>query len=183
MKRSCAWTLPELMKANRNAATVYLAVVWLASGRRQVGTTRARIRAACRLSERCIGAALEALHEASWIVRRYSRAGHKTWYRLTLIDGAAVDFGAVVRKTRHRELCKKSKNVPQGIERCGTKIVPHSRKGVGGDPAPSRGDPAPATIGEHPSVRIESERLAAIRAAREQSEAAAHNTIAPDQPA
>jgi hypothetical protein len=165
VKRPRPLPMPALLAANRNAATVFLAVVWLANGRRQLGTTRARIREACGLSERCIGAALDALHEGGWLVRRYSRKGHRTWFRLTL-PSAVVDFGAVVRKAHHRERRKVSKNVPQGTERCGTKNIPHSRKGVGEGPALNSGDPAPTPIQEHPSARIERELMTRIRAKR-----------------
>lgn len=161
------WPLPKLLNADRNAATVFLAVVTLANGRRQLGTTRAHIREVCGLSKRCIGAALEALHDASWLVRRYSRSGNKTWFRLTLPKCAVVGFSAVVRKTHHRGRSGTSKNVPQGTERCGTKNVPHSLKGVGGCPALGSGDPAPDEMHEHRTARIERERMAAIRLARE----------------
>jgi hypothetical protein len=100
-------TLPELLASDRNAGTVFLVVVVLAGGKRQVSTTRTRIAELCGLSLRRIGTAVNALHEAGWIWRTYGRHGVKTWFRIML---PKIDLSPVVSKTTHR--ARKPPRVP-----------------------------------------------------------------------
>lgn len=186
MKRRAAEPLPELLRRNRNAATVYTALVILAEGKRQVNGTRARIAKQCGLAVRTIGMAVEALHEAHWIHRAYGRRGPRTWYRISLREnglfavvaktthrGARKTHPPVVRKATHSAASGVSKNDTQRASRCGTKNDTPLLEKRGAVPAAAPGvATAPAqNADEHPSARIEREKLAAIRRARnEQSE-------------
>lgn len=165
MSRPRPWPLEKLAAANRNAIAVYAALRWLAGDARKIGTTRLRIRSIVQLSEKRITAAVHTLDEAGWLALRYGRAGKISWYRITFPVG---DFFPVRRKaTRSKRVCR-DENDPQQTVSCAAEKDLHSRKGVRGGPALECGDPAPEPIHEHPSARIERERMAQIRAAREQ---------------
>lgn len=134
-RRSTPWAIPKLLAANRNALTVYAVLRFLAGDSRRYSTTRQRIADVCGLSLRAIGFAVQALNEAGWLTLNYGRQGIKTWYRLTF---PVVGFLPVVRKTYHSKRKSVSKNIPQQTVCCGTKNIPHPRKGVGATrPAPT----------------------------------------------
>ncbi len=171
MKRAKPWPLSRLLADNRNAGTVVLAVFTLACGRRQVSTIRSRIGELCGLSARTIGEAVDALHRAGWLRRAYGRRNGKAWYRLSLPK--ALD-ALCVEKQHTGSRPKVSKNDTQGRRPCGTKNdTPSPRGEAGGPTAPAlegAGAARPDPMPEHPSARIERERLAEIRAAREAEE-------------
>lgn len=136
------WTLPRVLAANRAAAAVYLAVLWLAGERRQVCTTRARIKAVCGLCPETITGAVQALNDAGWIKLAYGRAAGKRWYRLTLPKLPPFPWA---EKTRSREASKTGKNPLKGTPRLSGKNPPYSLKRVGAGPVaalPLRGDTA-----------------------------------------
>ena len=139
MKRSkdkAIATLPELMEMNRNAATVYLALRWLANDGRQLNTTRPRIAEVCGLSLRLISRAVHALRDSGWI--RMSRGWQqkpplRAWYRVSFPAQDLFPVGrktthkgrkrrkrAVGRKTTHKGSSDGMKNDPQGRVPCGT---------------------------------------------------------------
>jgi hypothetical protein len=178
MREHAPWPLRKLLETNRNAVTVFGVLLHLAEGRRRFGATRRRIRNVCGLSERVIGAAINTLHEAEWITRTYAsdtHNGRRSWFRIVLRNRSRnlwyekrhTGHESTRRKTTHR------KDVS-----CGTKNVPQPHKGLKGGPtAPAlagagaaRSAPLPEPLPEHPSARIERERLAEIRAAREVGE-------------
>ena len=152
------WTLPRVLAANRAAAAVYLAVLWLAGERRQVCTTRARIKAVCGLCPETITGAVQALNDAGWIKLAYGRAAGKRWYRLTLPKLPPFPWAEKTRsrepklppfpwaeKTRSREASKTGKNPLKGTPRLSGKNPPYSLKRVGAGPVaalPLRGDTA-----------------------------------------
>ena len=136
------WTLPRVLAANRAAAAVYLAVLWLAGERRQVCTTRARIAEVCGLYRDTITNALKALDDGGWVRVRYGRAAGKRWYRLTLPKLPPFPWAA---KTRSREASKTGKNPLKGTPRLSGKNPPYSLERVGAGPVaalPLRGDTA-----------------------------------------
>ena len=92
--------LPGLLKRDRNAVTVYFSLRWMAGGSRQLNTTRQRIADVCGLSPKRITAAMTALHEAGWLIRRYGRNGKRAWYRLVLRGFGLFPEG---RKTTFRD--------------------------------------------------------------------------------
>jgi len=163
-------SLPDLLKMNRNALTVYGSLRWLSNERRQLNTTRRRIADVCHLSEKRITDAMQALHDGGWVSVNYGRQGIKTWYRLSFPVGR---FSPVVRKTTHRERRVVAQNDPQGTRPCGTENVPHTLKGIGRTAPPftpvGEGVGHAPLTAEHPAARIERERLAEIRKARETS--------------
>jgi hypothetical protein len=71
VKRLRPKTLPELLKADRNAATVFAAVVYLAKGQRRIAAKRAEISGICGLIGRRITTALQALDKGGWLIRSY----------------------------------------------------------------------------------------------------------------
>jgi hypothetical protein len=161
-------SLPDLLKMNRNAGTVYLALRSLSGERRQLNTTRQRITNLIHLSEKRISQAMQALDECGWVKVNYGRQGIKSWYRLSFPVG---DFLPVVTKTTYRGRKVVDKNDLQGTRPCGDENDPHTLKGIGRTAPPftpvgEGGGHAPLT-GEHPSARIERERLAEIRKVRE----------------
>jgi hypothetical protein len=130
------WPVKRLLAENRNAGTVYLAVVALAAGRRWLGTTRAAIGAVCGLSDRRVGTALAALHTARWLFRRYKRGDGKMWFRLMLTRGFLRRVGIENDTRVVRE------NVPQTHVVCRRAAA----LGAGGPPALVR-DASP--VNEH----------------------------------
>lgn len=153
--------LPELLKLNRNAATVYMALRWIAGERRQLNITRDKIRAVCGLHIRRISEAMAALDECGWVVVNYGRHGIKTWYRLSFPVGQIFP---VCMKTAHRERKVSDKKSTQGTVRCVYENDPQSLKRLGECPASSGGHVATTT--ESPAARIERERMAQIQAQR-----------------
>src|SRR5262249_20708585 len=81
------WPLPKLMKANRNAMTVFGALWWMAKGKRQLSTTRKSISkvSGIRDFER-ISTAMHALNDAGWLSLAYGCNGKRTWYRITIAN-------------------------------------------------------------------------------------------------
>lgn len=166
MKRTPPWPLAQLSAVNRNSVLVYVAIRAMAGDHRYLNTTRKRLSTLCGLRDLdTISAAVKVLGEAGWISVNYGRQGNRTWYRLTFpVPGfipGPVHIG-------HREGRRDRRNRAQGSGPCTRSNPVHSRKGVGGGPALECGDPAPAPTHEHPTARIERERMAQIRAAREQ---------------
>jgi len=165
-RKPSPWPLPKLLAANRNAATVYAALRWLASERRQLNTTRARITEVCGLHKDTITAAMQVLAKSEWIGLNYGRRGDKTWYRLTF---PGPGFFPVAPKNSFSATGGSRKNRSQRAIPCGRENRSPSPKGEEGDPPPSdAGVPPSAT--EHPSVIRERELLAAAKAEREQQE-------------
>lgn len=169
MKQHRPKSLPDLLTMNRNAGTVYIALRWLSGERRQLNTTRRRIADVCRISSKRISQAMQALDECGWVRVNYGRQGIKTWYRLSFPVGG---FLPVVTKTTYRERKVVDKNDPQGTRPCGDENDPHTLKGIGRPTAPplcpsGQGGAATHQSEEHPATRIERERLAEIRRARE----------------
>lgn len=137
-KRRRAISLPRLLARHPHAITVYAAVRWLAGDRRQISPTRSQIADVCYRSERLVGAALGALHEAGWIRLNYGRDGKRTWYRISF---PVVGFWPVVSKTAHRDRARMSKNDTQRSRPCGTRNIPPSP--IGEEGGPSAGPPRP----------------------------------------
>ena len=158
------WPLPRLLKADRNAATVYLALRVLASGRPQVNTTRRRIRDVCGLHERRVTAAVRALADAGWLTLRYGRSGKRTWYRLTLLDvlalwvrkrpsgNYATPLALRARKRPSARATKVYENDPQRAARCGYENDPHPLEGIGRAPSPRPPFPCRGSVGNSPPV-------------------------------
>ena len=136
-RRSAPWALPKLLEADRNAATVYLALCWLANGTRQVRTTRNAITKVCGLHKDTITSAIKALHDAGWIQRAYGAVTGRRWYRITITEVVifpwAVKTGSSARpkrKTRTHENRSKGrvpldrKNPPYSLKRVGGALQP-----------------------------------------------------------
>ena len=156
-----AGPLGILLRQDRNAMTVYSSLRWMAGDGRQLGTTRARIREVCHHSDKVITSAMNALDAAGWIKRSYGRSGNVTWYRISF---PKTDFFPVGRKTTPREKRGGSKNGPQGSRRCGSKNDPHVLTDIGRNSNALNGTSESAPrYEEHPSVRIERERLRIAR--------------------
>lgn len=134
-------TLPELIAMNRNAATVYVALRWLACGKRQVCTTRAAITKVCGLHREGITAAMSALHDCGWIDKSYGTAKNRKWYRVTF--GSKNDFFPKAVKTGLREKSWTRKNRPKGRSRLGRFSRLNSLERVGA----SLKAPAPLPMG------------------------------------
>lgn len=101
MKRGA--TLRALLKANRNAGTVYLAMAHLAKGRRRPALTRAAISEICGLSERLVGEAIDALDQVGIITRRYRREGKRRVFYRILMPKDVFGFVSVGTKTTLRK--------------------------------------------------------------------------------
>ncbi len=127
MKRQ-PWPLPKLLERDRNAATVYAAIRWLAGNSRRLGATRERIAAVCGLYRDTISAAMHALAEAGWLTLNYGRQGVRTWYRLSFpVSG----FFPVSAKPRYSKRAATGKNPLQQTVSCVGKNPTLSRKGEG----------------------------------------------------
>jgi len=106
-------SLPDLLRLNRNAITVYAALRWMAGAKRQLGTGRKRIRGVCGLCAETITDAMTGLKEAGWIILNYGRKGNHTWYRITFpFDGLLPGKD----KIHSREERMDRKNRSQGSE-------------------------------------------------------------------
>ena len=124
------WPLPKLLERNRNAGTVFGAILHLAGERRRLGVTRARIRAVCGLCERKIGRAVAALAEAGWLKRTYSsdiRDGRKSWYRI-LLPKCTAHLWYQNGTTGKRD--SGPKRYHRKSVSCGIETVPHTHKGI-----------------------------------------------------
>lgn len=156
------WTLDKLMAANRNAATVYLTLRWLAGGKRQLNTTRAKVSSVCGLHRQRISEAMTALGNAGWVKVNYGRAGIKRWYRLTI----EMDFFPMTMKTTHRESKSVHENRPKGTVPYDHENRPLSLKRgtrhATSPPAVASGTAAP--VQESNAAKIERERMEQIRA-------------------
>ena len=143
---------------NRNAATVYLSLLWLAGDKRQLNTTRQKIAAVCHLHQRRISEAMQALHDGGWVTVNYGRAGNKAWYRLSFPVGR---FVPVCMKTAHREGSGSDKKSTQGAVPCVYENDPLSPIG---DKArdPARLNAAGHAPAEHPADIAEREALALV---------------------
>lgn len=84
--RTLPLPLPELIQRNRNAATVYLSLRYLAGDSRQLRTTRAKIGHVCGLHRETITKAVRVLHDGRWIKRSWGRAVNRRWYRITFVE-------------------------------------------------------------------------------------------------
>lgn len=83
-RQPAPWPLDRLLTADRNAGTVYFALIALAGGKRQVCKTRAGIRAVCHLSEKRITSAMHALRDGRWIRLAVKSSGARSWYVVTI---------------------------------------------------------------------------------------------------
>lgn len=128
------WPLPRLLEADRNAATVYMVLLWLAAGRRQVYTTRARITAVCGLYRETITAAIQALDRAGWVRLRHGHVPARRWYRLTLAKLPPFPWA---EKSRSREPGFRGKKPLKRAPRLSGKKPPNPLTGIGGLPAPA----------------------------------------------
>ena len=144
------WPLDKLLAADRSAGTVFLALVALAGGKRQVNCTRARITEVTRLHRSTITKAITALHDALWITRRRGHAVNRRWYRITLnVESAfpwTVKSGLRARrkpvapravKTVPSAGSKEHENRPKRARRLGRENRPNSLEGVGDALQPS----------------------------------------------
>lgn len=86
--------LPDLLLLNRNAATVYAALRYLAGDKRQLRITRRRITEVCSLSKDVVTAAVTALHDGRWIVRRRGMMPGRRWYRITFPNVVTFPWAA-----------------------------------------------------------------------------------------
>ena len=145
--------LLELLHADRNAITAYVALRLLAGGSRQVNTTRARITEVCGLHRNRITTAITALHEGGWIIRRRGHAPNRRWYRITfksegLFPWAAKTYPRARKNTRSPRAVKSDpsaaskvrENVPKRAKRLSRENGPNSLEGVGASYSPA---PAP----------------------------------------
>jgi hypothetical protein len=171
--RGNVWTLAAVFRTTPMALAVWCALCELADARRSsvVTPTRAKLARAIGIDrQKSVSAALTLLERAGWIERVH----------------VPVTSGGIQRATLLRiVLCRKRRSsAPYGAKR---RRGRSSGPRVEGAPTPQdfpygkEGEPtAPALSGagaarhvpspEHPSARIERERLAEIRAAREAKE-------------
>jgi hypothetical protein len=194
VKRPRIKTLPELLAVDRNAATIYLAILHLAAGMRRLATTRGQIQEICGLRERRITTAINTLDASGWLVRRYGRRGLKAWYRLFLPFG---DPFAVGRKTTHRKSncaplpvgrkttdskrAAKSKNDLQENICCRSKNnLPFPKGKEGGFHTLNSGGTPPRTYTG--GAALEAEKLRRIRQARSSGRRGRHPEQAPKIP-
>lgn len=167
MKRRRPWSLPKLLEHNRDAATVFMVLVFMAGDRRQIGTTREKIREACPgLTPRRIGKAVQTLHDAAWLTRQYGQNGPVSWYRIVL---PVVDFSPVVAPRAHRARGGVRANDTQAIRPCVRATIPHPLTGIADGSGSTAGPPAPSPS-QDPIANIERERIEAIRRARTSGE-------------
>ena len=151
------WPLDSLLKANRNAAGVYLALRWLAGKKRCLATTRRRIAEICPMHEDTISKAMRALADAGWIVLNYGRAGGKQWYRVSFPATKQQIFPGAV-ETGHRKKKQSHSNRPQGTIRCGRLNRPlFSKENKGANTPGLNGPDASALHNESQGVRRERE--------------------------
>jgi hypothetical protein len=127
MKRRTPWPLAKLLAECRNAATVYLTLLWLAGERRQVCCTRARIADVCGLYRDTITAALQSLDRAGWVRVGHGHAPARRWYRLTLAKLPPFPWAV---KTRSRDASKTGKKPLKGTPRLSGKNPPNSLERV-----------------------------------------------------
>lgn len=150
-RQRCAWSLDDLLAADRNAATVYIAIRWLAAGRRRWQGTRKTLAGVCGLHRQTITKAVAALAEGGWLTLSYGRRGGKSWYELTFGEAVLPEAGKTVpcgasnrRKNRpqSRVVRERKNRPPFSIE----KDASAGRAAAGGGPAPASGqggDPRP----------------------------------------
>ncbi len=184
MSKQRSKTLPDILKADRNAGTVYLVIRCLSNGSRRLSTTRGRISEVCGLSPRRIGAAINTLHSAGWVVRNYGYREGQSWYRLTLpqFDPLHVCLKTTHMKSKrtHVHVCPKtthmkpkpmSKNDTHETITCVSENDTPLPKGkVGGHPSPKvEGAPPPDTTSMRTVAghELEAQKLRRIRQHRE----------------
>ncbi|MFH0983387.1 MAG: helix-turn-helix domain-containing protein [Planctomycetota bacterium] len=172
--RAKPWPLADVYRASHAAPVVWLALLDLADkrGTPVVTPTREGLAKATGIDRhKSISRALTALEQAGWIDRRHVPVGKGGRQVATLLRIVLRRRG---RKTPHT-----------GRNALGAKSALYGAKAVEGEKRPNfptgrgraRPPPLPASRGaaarpadacsEHPSARIERERLATIRAARE----------------
>ncbi len=93
------WPFPKLVKASRCAVILYAALRYLAGDRRQLNTTRQRIRDACGLHPDSTTEAMKALDAAGWVKLRRGYANERRWYRLTFPTVAVFPWGVIDRSS------------------------------------------------------------------------------------
>ncbi|RJP30926.1 MAG: hypothetical protein C4547_15995 [Phycisphaerales bacterium] len=175
MKR---WTLDKLLAADRNAGAVFLALVELAAGKRQIHKTRASIRAVCGLSERRITTAMHALRDAGWIrlAIQSDEAKTRSWYAVTLNATLSFEGRKTTAEVRGRHVGKRppkrrasedGKRPSPPVRGRGLQPPPLSPDGSGSGAAPPDPQLRPRR------TPAEADRMATIRAAREAREARA----------
>ncbi len=166
-RQPAPWPVDKLLTRDRNAGTVYLALIALAVGKRQVNTTRASIAEVCGLYRDRITSALAALHDAGWVNRRYGRAGNRCWFRINFpqdpLSPVALKISFRDRKKapspgaeKHRRSAasKTVENQLQGTRPCAVENQLHPLEGIGDALQPSPLVPTgagTAGIAQHPA--------------------------------
>ena len=169
--------LPQLLRMNRNAVTIYFSLRHLSGKLRRLSTTRARIAKICGLHADTITAGMKALASARWIRLQYGRFGVKTWYRISF---PVFECFPAAEKTSHRKRNKRTrrsvpghektghskaqlnrKNRPQVTVSCGRKNRPLPLKGDRGTLSPTLG--AGANVPTPTRNKSEMERLQEVR--------------------
>lgn len=112
--RHVAAPMQEVLRRSKQALTVHAALRQLAAGKRQVQTTRKRIRDITGLHKDTVTKAIWALHDCGWIIRAYGRAGNRTWYRITFPPG---DLLAWLPAAGPRVSVRSGRKRPQGTSR------------------------------------------------------------------
>ena len=143
---STPWSLPELLKADRNAITVYVALRYLSGTKRQITTTRAGITAVCGLHKQTITKAMNVLGKANWVKVRYRHEPGRQWYALSFPKRFFYEddfFGLIGshprRKNRpHRERSMRTKKTtsPPSGDRGGQTVPAPSPTGERGRTTP-----------------------------------------------
>ena len=173
-RRPKEWTLAKVRQTCPSAPAVWVALCDMAAerGSNLVTPTRESLAAATGIKKPgTISEALTALTKAQWIDRilvASSQNGLRTTLLRIVLRRSArktvrTGQGSVDAEKRHDSRCRKTgADFPYGKGRDSSSPRPASLTVAGRAPV------APAPPGEqHPAARIERERLAAIRAARE----------------
>lgn len=95
---SRTWTYTEVQAANRNAVTLWVALLSIAKARRtgrQIRTIRPYLRSLTGFCPETITEALGVLHKARWVNRAVGAAytPPRKWYRLTLLVQGVPELG------------------------------------------------------------------------------------------
>lgn len=127
--------LPDLLLSNRNAATVYATLRWLAGAKHQLRTTRQRITEVCGLSKDIVTAAVKALHDGRWIVRRYGAVTNRRWYRISFSNVVTFPWAAKTSlRKKSNPKCKAGKKRSKGARPLSQKNRSNPLKGIGQSP-------------------------------------------------
>jgi hypothetical protein len=201
VKRARTKSVPELLRADRNAVTIFIILIHLAGGRRQLWTTRKRIREVCRLPLRRVTLGINALHRAGWIIRKYRRHGIKQFYVIVL---PTIDFAPIVlrpdatssevskpthrgrsaplssedQKRTHRGAKSMRKNDPQRRPLCGIKTEPPSLEEGGSPSADTEGTAPKIDRARYPALGMAAEEILRIRQRKALAQATTQTEVA-----